>query len=298
MAAFEAVVVDNASTDGGPVLPADPRFRLVQMDRNAGFAAANNRAAAGSQAKWFAALNPDAFAEPDWLEKLIAAGESAPDVTMVGSLQIGAESLDTLDGAGDCYHAFGIAWRGLYGAPRARTPATGEVFGPCAAAALYRMDAFKAAGGFDERFFCYHEDVDLAFRLRLAGGRCIQSAEARVAHVGSGVTGRQSDFSVYHGVRNRIWTFVKCMPAPLFWLLIWPHLVASIYLLARSGSTGTFTATLRGMRDGWGGLGPILQGRKAVQVTRTTRLGVLARAFTWSLRKLRLRDHDVRQSKR
>jgi GT2 family glycosyltransferase len=131
----------------------------------------------------------------------------------------------------------------------------------------------------------------------LAGGRCIQSAEARVAHVGSGVTGRQSDFSVYHGVRNRIWTFVKCMPTPLFWLLIWPHLAASLYLLARSTAAGTFSATFRGMRDGWAGLGPILKSRKAVQATRKVSLGALAGAFTWSLRKLRVRDHDVRQSK-
>ncbi len=298
MTDFEAVVVDNASSDGGPVMPDDSRFRLIEMGRNAGFAAGNNRAAEGSQAKWLATLNPDAFAEPDWLEKLLAAGERAPDVTMAGSLQIAADSPDTVDGAGDCYHAWGIAWRGLYGQPRARAPGTGEVFGPCAAAALYRMDAFTAAGGFDEQFFCYHEDVDLAFRLRLAGGRCIQSAEARVAHVGSGVTGRQSDFSVYHGVRNRIWTFVKCMPSPLFWLLIWPHLAASAYLLARSGAAGTFRATFRGMWHGWSGLGPILKSRKSVQASRTVGLSDLARAFTWSLTKLRLRDHDVRQSKR
>ena len=54
----------------------------------------------------------------------------------------------------------------------------GEVFSPCAAAALYRRNVFLAVGGFDKAFFCYGEDVDLAFRLRLMGGRCMSVARA------------------------------------------------------------------------------------------------------------------------
>jgi len=92
---------------------------------------------------------------------------------------------DLFDGTGDAYSALGVAWRGNHGRSSQEFVPEGETFAPCAAAALYRTDAFRRAGGFDERFICYYEDVDLAFRLRLCGGRCIQVPDAGVHHVGS-----------------------------------------------------------------------------------------------------------------
>jgi GT2 family glycosyltransferase len=290
---FEVIVLDNASAQGPPTLPDDPRFRLVQAQATLGFAGGNNVAARQARAPWLALLNPDAFPEPDWLANLLAAAKRYPDVAMAGSLQLDAADLTQLDGAGDCYHAFGIAWRGLFGKPRTGTPATGEAFGPCAAAALYRRDVFDAIGGFDEDFFCYHEDVDLAFRMRLAGWRCVQSAEAVVAHVGSATTGRTSDFAVFHGVRNRMWTFVKDMPLPLLLLLAPAHAAASLFLLFRSARSGTFGPTSRGMAAGLAGVPRMLRKRGAVQATRRGDLRALIKAFTWSIVKLRRRDHDV-----
>jgi GT2 family glycosyltransferase len=79
------------------------------------------------------------------------------------------------------------------------------VFAPCAAAALYRRDVLLEVSGFDESYFAYLEDVDLGFRLRLAGYRCLYVPDAVVRHVGSATTGGQhSDFSVYHGHRNLV----------------------------------------------------------------------------------------------
>jgi GT2 family glycosyltransferase len=91
-----------------------------------------------------------------------------------------------------------------------------EIFSPCAAAALYRRSALLEVGGFDEDFFCYVEDVDLGFRLRLAGYRCLYVPLSVAHHIGSGTTGgKNSDFSVYHGHRNLVWAFVKNMPGVL-----------------------------------------------------------------------------------
>src|SRR5690242_10966967 len=75
MPRFEAVVVDNGSSDGSldGALPADGRFSVIRLGENLGFAAANNRGAAGARTRWLATLNPDAFAEPDWLAQLLAA---------------------------------------------------------------------------------------------------------------------------------------------------------------------------------------------------------------------------------
>ena len=81
------------------------------------------------------------------------------------------------------------------------------------------------AGGLDEDFFCYMEDIDLAFRLRLLGWECLHVPRAVCRHVGSAITGRRSDFSVYHGQRNIVWVFVKNMPPPLFALLLPLHVL-------------------------------------------------------------------------
>jgi len=272
---FECFIIDNGSKDGSiAALPAlDDRFEILELEENTGFAKANNIGAQKARGTWLALLNPDAFARPDWLEKLLAETRRGDHVTMVGSTQYMALEPGIYDGVGDCYHLFGLAWRAKFGHPvdddTGFVLETSEVFGPCAAAALYHRETFLRLGGFDERFFCYHEDVDLAFRMRLDGGICVQSAEAKVDHVSSAISGRASDFAVYHGTRNRIWTFVKNMPGPLFILMILPHITLNLALLiwARFRS-GRFGPTWRGIKHGIRGIPAIWADRKTVQKAR------------------------------
>jgi len=276
---FEVIVLDNASTDGSAAAAesAPLNLRLIRAADNLGFAAGNNRAAAEARGEWLAFLNPDAYAAPDWLAELLAATGRYPFADAFGSTQIDALDSSRLDGCGDVYHAFGIPWRGGFGRPISEIPPDGECFSPCAAAALYRHSVFDALGGFDERFFCYGEDVDLGFRLRLAGGRAVQVEKAVVHHEGSAVSGRYSDFTVYHGNRNRVWGWFKNMPLALLIPLLPFHLAANIYLLARSFSVGIGKPYWRAMVDGYGGLGPVLGER-----TRPASLRAIVRALTWS----------------
>ena len=268
-AGFECFIVDNGSTDYSLAsLPKlDKRFTIFELDENTGFARANNIAAAKARGEWLALLNPDAFARPDWLEKLLSAATLAQNVTMVGSTQYMALEPNIYDGVGDFYHAAGLAWRGKHGhSTEDHSPETAEVFGPCAAAALYHAETFERLGGFDERFFCYHEDVDLAFRFRLAGGICIQKADAIVDHVSSGISGKASPFAVYHGTRNRIWTFVKCMP--LVGLIAFGpfHIALNIAFLFWSlFRKGRAKPTWRGVRDGVKGIPSVWKDRKTVE---------------------------------
>lgn len=278
---FECFIVDNGSTDGSlenlPQL--DDRFDIIRAGENLGFAAGNNLAAQKARAPWMALLNPDAFARPDWLEKLLAATELAPHVTMVGSTQFMALDPGVYDGFGDCYHVTGLAWRSLcdYRIGSGDIPPvieTCEVFAPCAAAALYDRETFIRLGGFDERFFCYHEDVDLAFRMRLDGGICVQSKEAIVDHVSSGISGRASDFAVYHGTRNRIWTFFKNMPTGGVLLFLGPHLLLNLALLVWSAfRPGRWRPTSRGIWHGFKGLPAVLKDRHTLQSRRKIGLG-------------------------
>ncbi len=293
---FELVVWDNGSSDAALEALRAPAQAIVRRSANLGFAAANNRAAALTRAPAIALLNPDAFPEPDWLERLVAALDADPAAGAIGSLQLDDADPTRLDGAGDVYHAFGIPFRGGYGAPRPPTIPAGEVFGPCAAAALYRREAFEALGGFDESFFCYCEDVDLAFRLRAAGWRCWFEPRAVVRHVGSASAGLRSPFAVRHGVRNRLWTFVKNMPTPLFIALAPAHMAmtAGLWLRDAVRDPAAARATAAGLRQGLAGLPRIWRARRAAQAAHATPWWRLARALTWSPWTLARRAPDIR----
>lgn len=271
---FECFIVDNGSTDNSIAnLPElDNRFTLMELGENTGFARGNNIAAAKAKGEWLALLNPDAFARIDWLEKLLEATTLAPNVTMVGSTQYMALEPNIYDGVGDFYHVSGLAWRGKHGhdvegdGDIPNKLATGEVFGPCAAAALYHRETFQRLGGFDERFFCYHEDVDLAFRFRLAGGICIQKNDAVVDHISSGISGKASPFAVYHGTRNRIWTFVKCMPRQGLLTFGLAHIALNIAFLFWSlFRKGRAKPTWRGVWHGVRGIPAVWKDRRDIE---------------------------------
>ncbi|MEX2120860.1 MAG: glycosyltransferase family 2 protein [Pirellulales bacterium] len=261
------LVVDNASTDDSlrGIDAVCPGVELIRSPRNLGFAAANNLALARTgDCQWVALLNSDAFPEPCWLGELLAAAESRPDAAFFGSQLVSADEPTRLDGSGDVYHVSGLAWRRDWGNPR---PArAGEpVLSPCAAAAMYLRSALVEAGGFDERYFCYFEDVDLGFRLRLRGNRYVYVPSAVAHHVGSASAGRQSDFQIYHGHRNLVWTYVKNMPAALFWLYLPQHLLANLASLVWFSLRGQGRAILRAKWDALAGLRPVLADRRRVQ---------------------------------
>jgi GT2 family glycosyltransferase len=134
---------------------------------------------------------------------------------------------------------------------------------------LYRRQALVDIGGFDEAFFCYVEDVDLGFRLRLAGHKAMYVPEAVVRHVGSATTGGQgSDFSVYHGHRNLVWTFVKNMPGVLFWLLLPLHLLLNLVTIGMYIARGQGGMIFRAKKDAVKGLPQVWSKRKQIQASR------------------------------
>lgn len=268
---FEVIVVDNASSDDSlaQAMPLLPRARLLRQTRNLGFAAANNLAARAASGRWLALLNPDAIPEPDWLERLLAATIVHPAFTVFGSRQILAEQPGRIDGIGDAYHVSGLAWRMGHGADMAGTgkrPA--EIFSPCAAAALYRRDQFLTIGGFDENFFCYLEDVDLGFRLRLAGTRALYVPDAVVHHAGSASSGRHSDFTIYHSQRNLVWTFFRNMPAPLLLAYLPAHIALNIFALLHFARKGKGTIAIKAKYDALRRLPEVLGERHAIQKRR------------------------------
>lgn len=286
---FRVIVVDNASTQPMPAhfLQLHPRMQLKCSATNRGFAAANNWAIKEAHdADWIVLLNPDVFAEPDWLATLLAAARQNTAYAAFGSRQLMAGNESLLDGDGDVYHISGLVWRHGYGKPvEAASNALREVFAPCAAAALYRRDVLLALGGFDEDFFCYVEDVDLGFRLRLLGYRSLMVPGAVVRHVGAATSGGgQSDFAVYHGHRNLVWCFVKNMPTPLFWLLLPLHLAMNLVMVGVFVSRGRGRQILRAKRDALLGLPGMWRKRKASRGTLIAASSQIWRMLTKSIR--------------
>jgi N-acetylglucosaminyl-diphospho-decaprenol L-rhamnosyltransferase len=281
---FEVIVLDNASQDGsedGLDLSGLPAARLVRNEDNVGFAVANNAGAELASGQWIALLNPDATAAPDWLEKIAAATGRYPDCHTFASAQYDMHQPDKMDGAGDAYLIFGIPWRGGFGHPVSRMPGEGECFSPCGAAAVFDRNVFLKYGGFDERFFCYCEDVDLGFRMQLAGEPCIFLPDAVVHHAGSAISGRHSAFSAYHGTRNRIWTYAKNMPLPLMVLTAPVHFVLSVYLIFRSALIGCFVPTLRGTWHGLRDLPELLSDQRWRIKDRKVSNWSLSRKMAW-----------------
>jgi len=165
---FELFVVDNASSDGSMEkldISGLSNVQLMPETENHGFARGNNLAAAKANGDWLVMLNPDAVADESWLEKIKDGIDRYPDTKMFASAQYSLDEPSLMDGAGDCYHVFGIPWRGGYGRPVEEMPGEGECFSPCGASAAFHRQTFLDAEGFDESFFCYCEDVDLGFRV-------------------------------------------------------------------------------------------------------------------------------------
>ena len=154
----------------------------------------------------------DAFLDPGLVAAHDRCGGTPSGYSCFASRLVSARQPLILDGLGDVYHASGLVWRHGHGRPQQEV-SEAEVFSPCAASAMYRREALSAVGGFDEDFFCYLEDVDLGFRLSSPDiAACWCRMQSRTILGLPLQEGQHSDFAIYHGHRNLVWTFIKNMP--------------------------------------------------------------------------------------
>jgi GT2 family glycosyltransferase len=126
-------------------------------------------------------VNNDVLCPSDFLERLLEPLEG-PAVDMVAGVLVQHDRPGLVDSAGIELDATLRSWDMLWNRPVDDLATAAEPVGPCGGAAAYRTDAFREVGGFDEAFFAYWEDVDLALRLRLAGHACVRAPTARALH--------------------------------------------------------------------------------------------------------------------
>jgi len=283
---FEIILVDNGSDQ---LVSFDLKIEFptlnitfLQLPENIGFAAGNNFGSEHANGKYLALLNADAFPCSNWLEKVRSAIEKYPDSFFASKLMM-ADDPTKLDGTGDVYHFTGLVWRKNHNRLAENVKLIEcEVFSACGAAAVYPKEAFDKVGGFDVDYFSYVEDVDLGFRLRLVGYKCIFLPEAVVYHVGSGSTGKRSDFSIHYGQRNLVWTFFKDMPGILFWLLVPFHLITNVLMIVFSFFRKQGKVTIKAKVDALSQLIKILRIRKFIQVERKIKIKEVIRIIDWN----------------
>jgi hypothetical protein len=199
-------------------------------------------------------LNNDTRPETEWLEQLVSTAAATPDVGMVASKMLRATHPDQIDSAGVAVDWMGIVWDWRGGQPDTRDETmTSEVFGPCGGAALYSRAMLEAIGTFDEDFFAYMEDVDLAWRARLAGWRSLLQPQARVLHEHSATLGHSSPRKRFLLGRNKVWLLVKNYPNPWFArnlpLLLTYDAMAATYGAAMQRDGVAWQGRLAGLRQ-------------------------------------------------
>lgn len=172
-------IVDNQSPDGAGeevkrrLASPDPRWPKIVLHEpgsNTGFAGGNNLVLKQSTAEYCYLLNHDAAFEPGTLREIVDAAEAHPSAGSLQSLIVLMQDPQTINSIGNDIHFAGFGYcRGYHasvsGAPKEVT----QIAYASGAGVLYRMNALRAVGFFDEILFAYHEDLDLGWRLSLAG---------------------------------------------------------------------------------------------------------------------------------
>jgi GT2 family glycosyltransferase len=221
-------------------------------------------------------LNNDTQVVPVWLKELMRGMQAEAKIGMVASKILYMEPPHLVDSAGSEVSKAGLAWNRHNGTPENPLEVEPyEVFGPTAAAALYRRAMLDEVGLFDEAYFAYYEDTDLAWRARLMGWRCLYVPTARVYHVHSATSRQGSPFKRYLLSRNRLWTIVKNYPSPDLWLrlpeIIFYDLLSTAYRMLVERSWSPLLAHLAALRQ----LRAMLRQRRIIQKRRCVSSGEL-----------------------
>jgi hypothetical protein len=275
----ELIVVDNDSSDDSAAVVAAlaPAAKIVTMGRNRGFAGGANVGASAAGGDLLVILNPDAMPLPGWGEAIRRPWLEGRGWSAWQGLVAGGDAT-TINSAGNPVHFTGIVWAGMHGEPIAAAPGPGEVVAASGACLAVPLEVWRRIGGFAERFFMYHEDVDLSLRLRLAGETVGIEPGAVVAHDYEFTASAQNKWRWLE--RNRLATLVRVYPGALLALLAPMLLATEAALLLAAVAGGWAGQKLRADAEALAWLPRLLRERRAIRRTRTVSAGAFAAALT------------------
>jgi GT2 family glycosyltransferase len=263
----ELIVVDNDSTDGtaetaGSLAPA---ARIVPSGDNLGFAAGCNLGAAEARGDLLVILNPDAAPRPGFNEAIRRPWLDERGWSAWQALVADGDGT-TINSAGNPVHFTGIVWAGEHGRPIGEAPPAGEVAALSGACLAIPRRTWEDMSGFPERFFLYHEDVDLSLRLRLAGGALGIESGAVVDH--------DYEFGArehkWRWLERNRWAFlIRVYPASLLALLAPALILTELALIPASIAAGWGRQKFAAIGEVVRWLPRLLRERRQVQSART-----------------------------
>jgi GT2 family glycosyltransferase len=274
----ELLLVDNASADETVAWARAnaPELRIIELGHNHGFAGGVNAGLRAARGELLLLINDDAFAEPGFLDALLAAAAAMPEIGAFAGVLTFNHRPELVASAGIRLRRDGLALDLWPGRGEADLPSTPQpIAGPSGGAALYRRALLEDVGLMEASFFNYLEDVDLVWRMLLRGWRSVVVPQARARHVYSASGGYGSPFKQRLLGRNRLRTIVRCMPGAV--------LARCLPAILRYEALATGHALLTGRRAAVAGriealkeLPHLLAERRTLQSTRRASLRTIA----------------------
>ena len=218
----EVIIADNGSTDDSLdfVRAQYPGLRIIELDKNYGFAGGYNRALQQVQADYYVLLNDDVEVTPGWIEPVVAQMQQHPDTAICQPKLLMYDQRDTFEyagGAGGFLDKYGYPFcrgrmftsleqdNGQYNTP-------GEIFWASGAAMFVRADVWHQLGGLDDDFFAHMEEIDFCWRAKNAGYRVEYCPQSTVFHVGGGTLPKSNPRKTYLNFRNNMALLYKNLP--------------------------------------------------------------------------------------
>ncbi|MFN8005698.1 MAG: glycosyltransferase family 2 protein [Terriglobia bacterium] len=295
---YDVILVDNGSTDDSTTTARRilPEIKVISLGENAGWAKANNIGIRSTQSEYILVLNNDTKAEPDFLFELVQRLESDPEAGMVAPKILNfydRRLIDSVGGLVICRDGIAQGF-GRGEIDSGQHNQLEEALIPSGCAALYRMSMLNEIGLFDESFFAYCEDSDLALRGLWAGWKALAAPHAVVYHKYSATAGSYSPAKMYFVERNHFFVAIRNFPA---WMIlpipVWTayrYALMALAVITKKGKSAAlegvrwqdlFVALLRGTWSAMTGACPRLS-------RRTSLRRITSRQFAQKLKEYRL----------
>lgn len=230
---FEIILVTNGLEKNhvNDIRNRHPSVRIIENEENKGCAGGRNQGIQLARGNYIVTLDDDMVPDNRWLEELIKLSSRGGRIGMLASKVLFSSTPGIIDCAGVEISKDG----NVYGRKGLTTDGGGleqieEVFCPSGGAAFYKREVFEEVGLFDEAYFIYYEEVDLAFRARLAGWRCLYVPYAVLFHHHAWSLGHESSSKIFLLERNKIFTILKNWP--LRYMIYYAPLIAAYDILA------------------------------------------------------------------
>ena len=251
----EVIIIDNGSSDNSKEYIKNNAFnfpvKLIENSENLGFAPAVNQGILNAENEYIFSLNNDTEVKKGSIRQMVDLISSSNDIFSVQAKMLQYNNKDLIDDVGDEYNL--LAWTKKTGENHKSDEylEVREIFSSCAGAALYRKSLLEELGMFDDNFFAYMEDVDLAIRSKINGYHNLLCPQAIVYHIGSATSGsRHNEFKVRLAARNNVWTVYKNIPIPLkitnFIFLFFGFLIKYLFFVKK----GFGSIYLEGIKEG------------------------------------------------